>query len=97
MPPPPIEADEIEISPTVAATLAKLPEAPPLDDHINQLRLSAALCADQVELTLMEVSSLCARNEETQEALAKSAHLEAFRGYADISQPRLLIRSLVAH
>jgi len=75
---------------------AELPPPPQLNGQIEQMRMCAALTADQIEAAVKQVARVCSQSDALRQTICKTAHQQAFSGFLDIEEPRSLIRSLVA-
>jgi hypothetical protein len=78
-----IRTAEIEMDDADGAlAMVDLPPPPPLDAQVCALRLHLALCADQVELSMLATDRLCGRSKEAQKRMAKATHQQTFQGCA---------------
>ena len=76
--------------------LAKLPEAPPIEEQLGELGFLAGLCAEQVQLTARQLERTVATAEVERARLAQQVHKATFKGYLDVQEPKSLLRGLLA-
>ena len=60
--------------------LDALPQPPALEGQVMQLCMSAALCADQIELALKQAKRLNTQSQLAQQQRARKIHHESFCG-----------------
>jgi hypothetical protein len=78
-----IRTAEVQMSETDGTVaLVGLPQPPPLEAQVSALRLHLALCADQVELSMLAMERLCGQGKQAQKRLAQAAHQQTFQGCA---------------
>jgi hypothetical protein len=69
---------------------------PSIDAALAELGALAALCSEQVDAVSRQIVECAGAAEGERQLLAKSAHQANFRGYLDVEDPKVLVRSLLA-
>ena len=76
--------------------LALLPALPPIEAQLAELAALAAMCAEQVDAASRLATAQVGAAEAERVRLAAAAHKASFRGYLDVDEPKLLLRSILS-
>ena len=87
---------DVDTSAAASSELSSLPGPPDLGVQLEELGKLAVLCADQAKAISQQTHKLGRSAEQQYERLSEGAGNALFEGYADVHEPKMLLRAVLA-